>query len=65
LSGGGTLVLAGDARWKGPGHDAILRTATGDYDVYHAYDAQSSGIPTLRISELHWSADDWPVSAGP
>ena len=48
--GGGTLVLEGDAQWKGPGHNAILKTEGRMYNVYHAYDAQNGGIPTLRIS---------------
>ncbi len=66
LSGGGTLINTGDSRWKGPGHNAILRTAGGDYNVYHSYDAQSGGTPTLRIAELRWSTEDgWPISAGP
>jgi arabinan endo-1,5-alpha-L-arabinosidase len=65
LTGGGTLIVTGDARWKGPGHNAILQTASGDYNVYHSYDAQARGTPTLRISELTWSDDGWPISAGP
>jgi arabinan endo-1,5-alpha-L-arabinosidase len=65
LSGGGTLVLAGDSRWKGPGHNAILHTPAGDYNVYHSYDADSNGVPTLRIAEMRWSTDGWPISAGP
>ncbi|MCE9578311.1 MAG: arabinan endo-1,5-alpha-L-arabinosidase [Deltaproteobacteria bacterium] len=65
LAGGGTLVVQGDARWKGPGHDAVLETATGDFHVYHSYDAQNGGAPTLRIGELRWSADGWPLAAGP
>lgn len=65
LAGGGTLILAGDTRWKGPGHNAILQTAAGDYNVYHSYDAQANGAPTLRIAEMRWSSDGWPISAGP
>lgn len=65
LSFGGTLVVEGDTRWKGPGHNAILHTPRGDYNVYHSYDAQAAGTPTLRIAELAWSSDGWPVSAGP
>lgn len=61
LAGGGTLVVDADERWRGPGHNAILGEA---YNVFHAYDANASGIPTLRISELRW-IDGWPVSAGP
>ncbi len=65
LSGGGTLVLEGDDRWRGPGHNAILELSTGTYNVYHAYDAASDGVPTLRVAELMFSSDGWPVSSGP
>jgi arabinan endo-1,5-alpha-L-arabinosidase len=65
LSGGGTLILQGDDRWKGPGHNSILHTVAGDYNVYHSYDAQANGEPTLRIAELTWSSYGWPISAGP
>lgn len=65
LQGGGTLVLQGGARYKGPGHNAILFTAEASYNVYHAYDANSNGDPTLRVAELAWDVDGWPVSAGP
>jgi arabinan endo-1,5-alpha-L-arabinosidase len=62
--GGGTPLLQGDARWRGPGHNAVLRTANGDYNVYHAY-AAADGHSELRISELAWDDAGWPVSAGP
>lgn len=65
LAGGGRLVVDADDRWKGPGHNAVLTTATGTYNVYHSYDAEAGGIPTLRISEMRWSDDGWPISAGP
>ncbi|HEX3763303.1 MAG TPA: arabinan endo-1,5-alpha-L-arabinosidase [Kofleriaceae bacterium] len=65
LSDGGMLVLQGNDRWKGPGHNSILHTAAGDYNVYHSYDAQANGEPTLRIAQMTWSSDGWPVSAGP
>ncbi len=63
--GGGTLVLQGAGRWRGPGHNAILRDGERYWNVYHSYDADNDGVPTLRISELTWSDDNWPVSAGP
>jgi len=65
LAGGGTLVLAagpGDARWRGPGHIAILRDAGRDYIVYHAYDADHDGRPTLRIAPLGWTDGNWPAA---
>lgn len=62
--GGGTLLLAGEGRWRGPGHCAILRDGNGDKIVYHAYDAEARGTPTLRISPLAWDERGWPVIAG-
>jgi arabinan endo-1,5-alpha-L-arabinosidase len=62
--GGGTPVVASAGAWKGPGHNAVLLTDKGDYNVYHAYSA-SDGHSELRISELFWDAEGWPVSGGP
>ncbi len=61
LEGGGTVVLSASDRWKGPGHCAVLQDADADYIVYHAYDAQNNGRPTLRINRLDWR-DGWPVA---
>ena len=65
LAGAGTLLVQGDTRWRGPGHNAVLSTPTGDFNIYHSYDANAGGTPTLRISQLRWGSDGWPVSAGP
>lgn len=64
LDGGGTLLVAGDDTWTAPGHNAVIFTQNGAYNVYHALDA-SHANPTLRIAELAWDDDGWPVSAGP
>jgi arabinan endo-1,5-alpha-L-arabinosidase len=64
LNGGGSLVLQQDSEWVGPGHNAILIEGSRAYNVYHAY-AATNGASQLRISELAWDADGWPVSAGP
>lgn len=62
----GFLVLHADLdpekRFKGPGHCAILQDGDADYIVYHAYDAQNKGRPTLRINRLAWTSDGWPVA---
>lgn len=60
LEGGGSIVIHGDARFKGTGHNAVLRDGERDYLVYHAYDAEHGGTPTLRISPIYWTPDGWP-----
>ena len=62
--GGGTPVVLGDSRWRGPGHNAVLKRNDQYLNVYHSYDALNGGIPTLRISELVWH-EGWPVNAQP
>jgi arabinan endo-1,5-alpha-L-arabinosidase len=64
LEGGGTLVLQAGGDWVGPGHNAILIDGTRAYNVYHAY-AASNGASQLRISELVWDVEGWPISGGP
>ncbi|MDT8758563.1 arabinan endo-1,5-alpha-L-arabinosidase [Sphingomonas psychrotolerans] len=66
MDGGGLRVLpvqpGPGQRFVGPGHIAILREPGRDYIVYHAYDTQASGAPTLRIQPLGWTDDGWPVA---
>src|SRR5690606_4777588 len=64
LDGGGTLLVSGNDTWKGPGHNAVIFVGNAAYNVYHAY-AAADGAATLRISELVWDAEGWPISAGP
>jgi arabinan endo-1,5-alpha-L-arabinosidase len=61
-AGGGTPLVAGGSRWRGPGHAAILLEESGDKIVYHAYDAAAEGTPTLRIRSLVWDHDGWPAA---
>jgi arabinan endo-1,5-alpha-L-arabinosidase len=58
--GGGSVVITGNERFKGTGHNSVLREGDRDYLVYHAYDTADAGTPTLRISPIHWTADGWP-----
>ncbi|GAB1258459.1 hypothetical protein NBRC116494_29610 [Aurantivibrio plasticivorans] len=64
LDGGGTSLVTGSYSWRGPGHNSILFTENNAYNMYHAYRA-FTGEPHLRISEIAWDSDGWPVSAGP
>jgi arabinan endo-1,5-alpha-L-arabinosidase len=64
-SGGGTLLVQGNASWVAPGHNSVIAYNGKTYNIYHALQGSSSGPATLRISELVWDADGWPVSGGP
>jgi arabinan endo-1,5-alpha-L-arabinosidase len=64
MEGGGTLVVAGNGRWAGPGHCSVLQGKNGDRLVYHAYDIERRGIPTLRIASLIWDSEGWPTISG-
>ncbi|MBN2575087.1 MAG: arabinan endo-1,5-alpha-L-arabinosidase [Deltaproteobacteria bacterium] len=65
LEGGGTLVLASDARYKGPGSNMVLDDGGQRLNVYHAYDSERQGAPVLRMATLFFDNDGWPVTAGP
>ena len=59
--GGGTLLLMGDQRWRGPGHNSVLQTPQGDWLVYHVIDAKAPERGRiLQIRPLKWSEDGWP-----
>lgn len=60
--GGGTLVKARGNRDIGPGHNSILADGDKEYLVYHTYDVQYGGQSRLRIQELSWDADGWPLA---
>jgi arabinan endo-1,5-alpha-L-arabinosidase len=59
--GGGTLVLAGDKKWYGVGHNAAYTFDNKDYLVFHGYDAADNGKSKLRIETLMWDKQGWPV----
>ena len=59
--GGGTGVLAGNARWPGVGHNSVYSFDGKDYLVFHAYDAGDGGKSKLKIAVLMWNASGWPV----
>jgi arabinan endo-1,5-alpha-L-arabinosidase len=68
MNGGGTLLVQGNAQWAGPGHNAILFTGNRAYNIYHAYiesGLANAGASRLRIAELVWDAQGWPISGGP
>ncbi len=59
--GGGSLLLGGTAAWPGLGHNGTYTFEGRDYLVFHAYEAADHGLQKLKIAELAWDADQWPV----
>ena len=60
--GGGTLLLAGNAKWYGVGHCAVGTFDGTDYLIFHGYDAADAQARSkLRIEKLTWDAAGWPV----
>jgi len=64
LSGGGTVLDAGDSRWKGPGGQSVVQNGGAWIIAFHAYDANNNGNPTLQISDLFWDSGNWPTLSG-
>ena len=59
--GGGSLVIEGNAAWAGVGHNSAYTFQGKDYFVFHAYDRADKGRAKLKISEMHWDSEGWPV----
>lgn len=66
MDGYGTTVIAerpwASTNWRGPGHCGLYRDKDRDLVVYHAYDVANRSRPTLRLAELRWNAEGWPVA---
>ena len=59
--GGGSLLLAGNPDWPGVGHNSAYTFDGKDYLIFHAYETADNGLQKLKIAELTWDADQWPV----
>jgi arabinan endo-1,5-alpha-L-arabinosidase len=60
LEGGGSLVLATEGRFIGPGGQEAVKTSRGDQLAYHYYDGDAAGASKLQFSPIIWTADGWP-----
>jgi arabinan endo-1,5-alpha-L-arabinosidase len=61
LTGGGTILLQGDATWAGPGgQTAYVDPTDGDLIVFHALMLSQNGLDYLFVRSLTWS-NGWPV----
>ncbi len=61
--GGGTRLFNDDDTFTGPGSNMVFDDGKQRLNVYHAYNA--TGDIRLRIAQLFFDQDGWPVSAGP
>jgi arabinan endo-1,5-alpha-L-arabinosidase len=59
--GGGTLLLAGNERFAGVGHNSVYTFDGRDWLVFHAYETADRGLQKLKVLELRWDASGWPV----
>lgn len=63
--GGGTLLVAGDhEQFAAAGHSDVLRRDGTFYHLYHAYRQRDAGAE-LRIVELPFDEEGWPVGGPP
>lgn len=61
--GGGMILIQGNENYYGAGHNSAYTFEGKDYIIFHAYDSKQKGRPVLKIKEMQWDADLWPVVA--
>jgi arabinan endo-1,5-alpha-L-arabinosidase len=65
-SGGGTILISSHGNIYGPGGASVFTdTGTSGTEslptiVYHYYDGNNNGTPTLGINRLNFTSDGWP-----
>jgi arabinan endo-1,5-alpha-L-arabinosidase len=65
-SGGGTILVSSHGNIVGPGGGSVFTdtgvdgTASQPTFVYHYYDGNNGGTPTLGINRLAFDSDGWP-----
>jgi arabinan endo-1,5-alpha-L-arabinosidase len=64
MNGGGTQVVAGGNGFAAAGHNAVVFSGDRAFNVYHAYPTDGS-YARLRVAELVWDNQGWPISGGP
>jgi xylan 1,4-beta-xylosidase len=63
----GNPILAGNERWKCPGHGSVVQDQAGrTFLLYHAYDASTFEFVGRQalVDEVTWNADGWPAING-
>ncbi|HEX4008062.1 MAG TPA: RICIN domain-containing protein [Acidobacteriaceae bacterium] len=63
-SGGGTILLSSHSNIVGPGGESVFTDMVSGVStptlVYHYYDGNNGGTPTLGINRLAFTSDGWP-----
>lgn len=60
MQGGGTILLSAHGNINGPGGQSVFTDGTQPTLVYHYYDGNNNGAPTLGINRLGFDSDGWP-----
>lgn len=61
--GGGSLVIGGDKDWVGVGHNSAYTFDGKDVLVLHAYETADRYLQKLKVLDMTWDQDGWPVVA--
>jgi arabinan endo-1,5-alpha-L-arabinosidase len=59
--GGGSILLMGNKAWKGVGHNSAYQFEGKDYLVLHAYETADKYLQKLKIMEIKWDKELWPM----
>ena len=54
-------MIAGDRSWRGLGHNSAYTFDGKDYMVLHAYESADNYKQKLKVLEMKWDRDAWPV----
>jgi arabinan endo-1,5-alpha-L-arabinosidase len=62
LSGGGTVLLKGNAKWSAPGGGSVYVSKDGSESLicFHAHNRERDLTPFQWVARLEW-VNDWPV----
>ena len=64
MAGGGTELLRGYNRFRGPGHGDVFSVGGVDRFAHHYYDATDNGLPKLSVRPIIWTGG-WPTLGDP
>jgi arabinan endo-1,5-alpha-L-arabinosidase len=59
-NGGGTILLSSHSNIFGPGGQGVTTVGTQPILVYHYYDGNTNGTPTLGLNKLYFDSSGWP-----